>query len=128
MARGADIFRRASRAFSALSSWEMEMQAFTTTMTRMMAASSQSSPPLAHRDRAAAASSTRIMGSFICPRKRSSSPCRLPSSSRLGPQRASRRSASAPLSPRDLSVSSSDRVCLVLYVCHTPMSLAPRSL
>ena len=43
-------------------------------------------------------------------------------------ERASRRSASAPLSPRDLSVSSSDRVCLVLYVCHTPMSLAPRSL
>ncbi len=64
-ASGADIFCKASSAFSALSSWEMEMQAFTATMTRMMTASTQSSPPEDSRDSAAAANRTRIMGSFI---------------------------------------------------------------
>lgn len=50
---------------------------FTTTMTRMMAASSQSSPRLAARDSPAAPSSTKIMGSFIWAITRESSPGRL---------------------------------------------------
>ena len=64
-ARGADIFCRASSAFSALFSWEMEIQALTMTITRMMTASIQSSPPVEMRDNTAAMSSTMIMGSFI---------------------------------------------------------------
>ena len=71
---GEDNFRSSSRACWARSSWEMEMIPFTTTMTRMMTASSQSSPPLAARDTPAAPSSTRIIGSFSCPRIRPSSP------------------------------------------------------
>ena len=73
LAWGADIRRSSSRAWWAWSSWVMEMTAFTTTMTRIMAPSSQSSPPLAHRESPAAASSTRIMGSFSCPQMRASS-------------------------------------------------------
>ena len=126
-AMGADMRRRAARARWALSSWEMEMQALTTTMSRMMAASSQSSPPLAHRLSPAAASSTSTMGSFSCPSSRRSSPGRRPPSSRLEPYRASRPSASGPDSPRALSVFNSDRTCLMPYVCHKPIASAPRS-
>ena len=59
-----------SRACWAWSSWVMEMMAFTATMTRIMAPSSQSSPPLAARDSPAAASSTKIIGSFSWPKTR----------------------------------------------------------
>ena len=90
---GEDNFRSSSRACWARSSWEMEMIPFTTTMTRMMTASSQSSPPLAARDTPAAPSSTRIMGSFSCPRIRPSSPSCLGGSSSLGPYRRRRSSA-----------------------------------
>ena len=125
LASGADICRRASRAFSALSSCEMEMQALTATMTRMMAASSQSSPPVAHRDSPAAASSTKIMGSFICPKKRRSSPARRWRASSLGPQRSSLRPASAGDRPRSRSVSNSPSTCLTLlayqaFICISP--------
>ncbi|MPM65277.1 hypothetical protein SDC9_112172 [bioreactor metagenome] len=99
LARGADILRRASSAFSALSSWEMEMQALTTTMSRMMRESIQSSPPLAARESTAAASSTRIMGSFICPSKRVSRPSCLCCSSSLRPCLSMRLPASVLLRP-----------------------------
>ena len=94
LARGADIFCKASRAFSALSSWEMEMQAFTTTITRMMTASIQSSPPDDTRDSAAAASSTRIMGSRIWSKNRAHRGFFLAPASLLGPYRSSRSWAS----------------------------------
>ena len=94
LARGADIFCSASRAFSALSSWEMEMQAFTPTMTRMMTASTQSSPPEDARDRAAAASSTRIMGSRIWSRNRAQRGFFGAPASWLGPYLSSRAWAS----------------------------------
>ena len=81
VAWGEVIFRSSSRARWAWSSWEMEMMLFTTTMTRMMAASSQSSPRLAARDSPAAPSSTKIMGSFIWAITRESSPGRLGGSS-----------------------------------------------
>ena len=124
-ARGADICRSASRARRAPSSWAREMQALTTTITRMMAASSQSSPPPAHRLSPAAASSTSTMGSPSWPSSRRTSPGRRPSFSRLGPYRASRRSASAPVSPRTRSVSSASSACCPLYVCHAPMPVPP---
>ena len=66
--------RSSSRAFWAWSSWVMEMTLLTMTIIRIMAASSQSSPPLAARDSPAAPSRTRIIGSFICSRIRRSRP------------------------------------------------------
>ena len=64
-ALGALICRRAARARSALDSWEMEMQAFTATITRIIRLSTQSAPRLETRESTAAPSSTRIIGSFI---------------------------------------------------------------
>jgi len=64
----------------------------TATITRMMAASSHSFPPLA-RDSPAAPSSTRIMGSRICSKSRPRSPACGGGSSSLGPVRRRRSSA-----------------------------------
>ena len=74
LARGEDMRRSSSSACWAWSSWVMEMTPLTTTITRIITPSSQSSPPLASSDRVAAASSTRIMGSFSWPRTRRRSP------------------------------------------------------
>ena len=125
LAMGADIFRRASRAFWALSSWEMEMRALTTTMTRMMTASIQSSPPLAQRDRAAAESSTRIMGSFIWPKNRAKKPSPSWCSSSLGPYCSSRRWASSWLRPRRRSEPSSSSTWAAGLVCHALIGILP---
>ena len=104
---GEESFRSSSRACWARSSWEMERMPFTTTMTRMMTASSQSSPPLAARDTPAAPSSTRIMGSRSCSNTRPRSPACLGGSSSLGPKRRSRSSAWRGVSPPGLASSSS---------------------
>ena len=99
-AMGAEARRSSSRACWAWSSWVMEMMPLTTTMTRIITPSSQSSPPLASRDRAAAASSTRIMGSFSWSRRRRARlRGGLPFSS-LGPYRSRRVLASPSERPR----------------------------
>ena len=85
LALGDESLRRASRAFRALSSCETEMTVLNTTMPRIMAASSQSRPPPAKNDRAAAASRTKIIGSFSWPRTWRSFPAWGTSSSWLGP-------------------------------------------
>ena len=64
------MFRRASNALLALSSWEMEMTALMITMSRMMTGSAQSLKPLEIRERAAATSRTMIIGSRSWFRKR----------------------------------------------------------
>jgi hypothetical protein len=125
LARGADIFRRASSAFSALFSWEMEMQALTTTMSRMITESIQSSKPLAMSDSTAAASRTRIIGSLIWPRKRLSKlSCRRCSSS-FRPYCPRRCCASAEDKPEACPVFSSESTCSVVLLCQLLISTAP---
>ena len=117
--------RRASKARWALSSWEREIQAFTRTMTRIITASSQSSPPLAQKDSPAAARRTRIMGSFSWPRNRRKGPGRGAPSRRLGPYRSSLRRASAPVRPRRASVSSRRTVSAAAAAYHSRMACLP---
>ena len=75
--------------------WAMEMQALTSTMTRMITASTQSSPPPAHRDSPAAPPAAPISwGPSAGPGNRTGSPGRFRSSSTLGPYRPSLSSAS----------------------------------
>ena len=115
-ASGADIFCSASSALFALSSWVMEITVFTTTISRMISGSTQSSKPLDTNDSTAAISSTMIIGSFSCPRTRTSMlSCLCPSSS-LAPYFSRRAALSASDRPVSRSVwssfstSSSERV------------------
>ena len=121
-AMGADRSRRASRAFSALSSWEMEMTALRRTMPRMMTASIQSRPPPAHRETPAAHRSTTIMGSFIWARNRLNRGSGVRCSSSLPPYRSSRRRASAEVRPSFRPVSSSSSTSSVRIPYHALMS------
>ena len=124
-ARGADSSRRAARAFWALFSWEMEMAALTTTISRMMTLSSQSSPPEEKRLNPAAASSTRIMGSLSWSSRRRRRFRGGASESRLGPYFASRRSASAADRPRRRSVFRAERVSARLLLCQGSIKTSP---
>ena len=123
---GADIRRSSSSARWAWSSCVMEMTPFTATMARIITPSSQSSPPLAARDIAAAASRTRIMGSFSCPSTRSSMEGRSGSASSFGPQRSSLRAKSfisrdAGLLCQSPMVLSSSRLLLSVYGMACPL-------
>ena len=121
---GVDILRSSSRACWAWSSWVMEMMLFTTTITRMITLSSQSSPPLAARDRAAAARRTRIMGSFSWPNIRMRRAGGSGWASWLGPTRSRRWAASRLVRPWGLP-SSSRITWSSPLLCQSPIPSLP---
>ena len=115
---GEDIRLSSSKACWAWSSWVMEMTPLTRTIIRMIAPSNQSSPPLAARDRAAAPSSTRIIGSFNWPSTRASTEGFLGGSSWLGPSRSSRWALSRSVRPEG-RLSSSFITCSKGRLCQS---------